>query len=91
LQTKIITAQTKIHSWSVKRTQVEELEEGNCRPNRWKTWVQLTEEVLRVEKSLSDTKTKLQQIETVENGRTEESNSDDDDIGRPVFSEFGES
>jgi len=91
LQTKIATVETKIHSLSAKRTRVEELEEGNRRPKRWKTSVQLTEEVLRFEKSLSDAKTKLQQIETVDNGRTEESNSDDDDIGQPVFSEFGES
>ena len=91
LQTRIAAAKTKIHLLSEKRTRVEEMEEGNRLPKRWKTSAQLTEEVVKCEKSLSDATVKLQQMETVENERTEETDSENGDIGTPVFPELGES
>ena len=67
------------------------MEEGNHRPKRWKTFAQLTEKVVKCEKSSSDTTVKLQQMEIVENERTEETDSENGDIGMPVFPELGES
>ncbi|PUU76810.1 hypothetical protein B9Z19DRAFT_1087576 [Tuber borchii] len=86
-------SQTNIRSFFA-YCQAEKQRKHQAKIDRLQTKITATETKLNslsFEKTLSDAKTKLQGIDTVEDARTDASDSDPADIERPVFPDLGES